>query len=464
MQFNSLTFLLFAPAAILASYAVPRKLRSSMILLASILFYLSFGIPAVFVVAGLWLLTVISAALISRTHSKAILSGSVLLIVALLVSFRFMNPAENTWFGQTIPFSLFMPIGLSFFSLNAIGYLCDLYQGKLEQPMSLITTALFLVFFPTVTSGPILRAKAFSSQIGKDIPLRYSRIQKGFVWILWGFFWKLVIAERCALLVNTVYAEPSYAGFPVVLAIVAYSLQIYADFAGYSLIARGLSWCLGFEIPDNFKQPYFSESIKEFWRRWHISLSTWLRDYVYIPLGGSRCTKLRKYCNLMITFLVSGFWHGKGFTFVIWGGLHGLYQILEDLISGLKPKQSDSDTRVLHILLTFVLVSIAWVFFRSDGVSEALHILKQAVQLKWWGTLFSDTLYTYGLDTRNFWILIICLFAGALVDWHEYHNESMLDWYLDQHIVLRVLIVWVIVFLITISLNISAAEFIYMQF
>ena len=464
MQFNSLSFLIFAPIAILASYAVPRKLRSTMILLASILFYLSFGIPAVFVVIALWLLTVISAQIISKTHSKLMLSIAVTLIVCLLISFRFMNAAANTWFGQTVPFSLFVPIGLSFFSLNAIGYLCDLYRKTMNKPMSFITTALFLIFFPTVTSGPILRAKEFSLQIGKDIPLRYSRIQKGFMWILWGFFWKLVIAERCALLVNTIYAEPSYAGFPVVLAIIAYSLQIYADFAGYSLIAKGLSWCLGFEIPDNFKQPYFSESIKEFWRRWHISLSTWLRDYVYIPLGGSRCTKLHKYINLMITFLVSGFWHGKGFTFIIWGALHGVYQILEDLISGLKQKKSDADTRVLHIFLTFVLVSIAWIFFRANGVSDAAHILISAVRPAGWGSLFSDTLYTYGLDARNFWLLIICLFAGALVDWHEYHNESMMEWYLDQHIVLRVMILWVIVFLITISLNISAAEFIYMQF
>ena len=166
----------------------------------------------------------------------------------------------------------------------------------------------------------------------------------------------------------------------------------------------------------------------------------------------------------MITFLVSGFWHGKGFTFIIWGALHGGYQILEDLISGLKQKKSDADTRVLHIFLTFVLASIAWIFFRANGVSDAVHILTSAVHPTGWGSLFSDTLYTYGLDARNFWILIICLFAGALVDWHEYHNESMLEWYLDQHIVLRVLIVWAIVFLITISLNISAAEFIYMQF
>ena len=465
MQFNSLPFIVFAPFAVLLSYAVPQKLRKYFILLASIFFYLSFGVKAVFVLAAVWLVTVVSAYFIHHTHAKAVLVIALLLIIGLLVSFRFMNAEENTWFGKTVSFSLFVPIGISFYSLNAVGYLVDLYKGKVEEPLPALTAALFLSFFPTVTSGPILRAKEFFRQTEKEVHLSYPRIRKGFLWILWGYFLKLVISERCALFANTVYGNTELIGMPVLLAVIAYSLQIYSDFAGYSLIAKGLAYSLGYEIPDNFRQPYLSESIREFWRRWHISLSTWLRDYVYIPLGGSRCTKLRKYFNLMITFLVSGFWHGKGMTFILWGGLHGLYQILEDLIGGLKKKTDPkSDLRLPKILLTFLLVSIAWVFFRSSRVLEALDILRRSFIPAGWGSLFSETLYTWGLDARNFWILMGSIILLTVVDAFEYRKHSVMDWFDHQNMAVRIVLLWILVFLITISLNISAAEFIYMQF
>ena len=465
MSFSSLLFIVFAPLAVLLSYAVPQKLRRYVILLASILFYISFGIPAVFVLAAIGMVTAVSAQLIHKTHSKASLIVSLAFIIGLLISFRFMNSAENTWFGRTVSFSLFVPIGISFYSLNAAGYLVDLYKGKMEQPMPAVTTALFLSFFPTVTSGPILRAKEFSEQVDQEVTLSYDRIRRGFLWLLWGYFLKLVIAERCALFANTVYGDAELIGLPVFMAVIAYSLQIYADFAGYSLIAKGLAYSLGYDIPDNFRQPYLSESIREFWRRWHISLSSWLRDYVYIPLGGSRCTKLRKYVNLMITFLVSGFWHGKGMTFIIWGGLHGLYQIAEDLINGLRKKTDHrSDLRLPKILLTFLLVSIAWIFFRSSGVLESLDIIRRAFTLTGWGSLFSETLYTWGLDVRNFWILILSLILLLIIDYCEYHDHSVLEWFDRQNILVRIGLIWVLVFVIAISLNISAAEFIYMQF
>ena len=465
MQFNSLPFIVFAPIAVLLSYAVPQKLRQYFILLASLFFYLSFGVPAIFVLAAIWLVTAVSAYFIHKTHAKPVLVISLLLIIGLLVSFRFMNAAENTWFGKTVSFSLFVPIGISFYSLNAVGYLADLYKGKMEQSMPAVTTALFLSFFPTVTSGPILRAKEFSKQAGNEVPLSYQRIRKGFLWILWGYFLKLVISERCALFANTVYGNPELIGLPVLMAVVFYSIQIYSDFAGYSLIAKGLAYSLGYEIPDNFRQPNLSESIREFWRRWHISLSTWLRDYVYIPLGGSRCTKLRKHLNLMITFLISGFWHGKGMTFLIWGGLHGVYQIAEDLIHGLKKKTDQkSDLRLPKILLTFMLVSIAWVFFRSYGVMESLDIIRRSLIPAGWGSLFSETLYTWGLDARNFWILIVSIILLTVVDSFEYRNHSVMQWFDRQNIAVRIVLLWILVFVILISLNISAAEFIYMQF
>ncbi len=466
MQFNSLLFVIFAPAAVLLFYAVPRKWKNWYLLGVSLLFYSGFGIPSLLVLCGIILLTILAARQIHVTHSKPVFIASVVLLAGMLGSIRFMDRANSTWFGLPVSFSLFVPVGLSFFTLNAIGYLCDLYKGTLEEPLSLSESALFLAFFPTVTSGPILRAGTFAKELRHDpVPLSYPRIRKAFLWILWGYFLKLAVAERCALLTSAVYSDPAMHGLPVLLAIAGYSLQIYADFAGYSLIAKGLAYGMGIAIPDNFRQPYFSGSVKEFWRRWHISLSTWLKDYVYIPLGGSRHGIWNTRRNLMLTFLVSGFWHGTGKTFLVWGALHGLFQIAEGLLPGKqKEGQERFSSRLFHTLLTFVLVSCAWVFFRSSGVMEALDILIRACRPGNFGILFSDRIYELGLDGRNLRILFAALVMLVWADYRQFRHGDLMDRFLEQSPVLRIIAVWIILFFVVLSVNLSGAEFIYMQF
>ena len=465
MQFNSFYYLCFAPVVILLYYAVKDTWKNGYLLLVSLLFYSTFGLPSFIVLAAIILVTYLFAKQISKTRSKPVFLAGIILLAVLLSSIRFMNRTDNAWFGMTVPFTLFVPVGFSFFTLNAIGYLSDLYTGKMNEPLSLIETGVFLSFFPVVTSGPILRAGAFAQELRKPKEsLSYERIRRAFLWILWGYFLKLAVAERCALVTGTVYGDESFHGLPVILAMILYSIQIYADFAGYSLIAKGLAHGMGIVIPDNFHQPYLSSSVKEFWRRWHISLSTWLKDYVYIPLGGSRKGTFNTYRNLMITFLVSGFWHGTGLTFLVWGAMHGIFQILEGLIFKRKTETMRFSTRLFRMALTFALVSIAWVFFRSYGVREALGILLRAVRPGQAGILFTDRLYTMGMDARNLRIFLIAVILMVCADVWQYRHGDLMEKYLSQHIVLRILIVWVILFFVILSVNLSGTEFIYMQF
>ncbi len=465
MQFNSLIFAVTAPLVILLYYAVPKSLKTWYLLLASLCFYSTFGIPSLVVLCAIILVTIISAKAIHATHSKPLMIGSIALLALLLSSIRFMNRAENTWFGFPVSFSLFVPVGLSFFTLNAIGYLADLYTGKIDSPLTIAETGVFLSFFPIVTSGPILRASEFAETL-RNPPegLRYERIRKAFLWVLWGYFMKLVIAERCALFTAGVYGDETAHGFPVMLAIVLYSLQIYTDFAGYSMIAKGLAYGMGITVPDNFQQPYLSSSVKEFWRRWHMSLSRWLKDYVYIPLGGSRKGKWTARRNVMITFIVSGFWHGTGLTFLVWGALHGLFQILEGILFPNRKESERFSSRLFHIILTFVLVSLAWVFFRSNGIRDALSIFQRVCIPGNLGIVFTDSLYSWGLDARNFGILALALVILCVMDVRSYRSPDQIDRFLKQSPIFRLLAVWVILAFVILSVNLSGAEFIYMQF
>ena len=328
-------------------------------------------------------------------------------------------------------------------------------------------------FFPQLVAGPIERSKNLLKQLAEPKSFDYERVREGLLLMLWGYFLKLVIADRCAVLVNTVYGDyTSYHGFQLVLANVLFAVQIYGDFMGYSVIAKGAAKVLGYELMENFSQPYFAVSIREFWRRWHISLSSWLRDYLYIPLGGSRGTKGKKYRNLMITFLVSGLWHGANLTFVFWGALHGLYQIAEELltpvcsrwIQRLRIRTETFSFRCLQCLKTFFLVDLAWIFFRADTLSSAAVILKESFNWSNTGLLLNGGVYELGLDERNLSILALALIALAI---HSVMKE--LRWNVQerlsrQNAVFRYALYWSAVLLITFSLDISGQEFIYFQF
>lgn len=316
-----------------------------------------------------------------RIKKKAVIWVFGLLTLTPLLVFKYYNFLnESIWallYSVGLRYTLHglnwaIPVGLSFYTFQALGYLFDVYYGKTKAEKSLIDYTLFVCFFPQIFSGPISKADELLPQIKKGRYFDYSQAVQGLKFLLWGMFLKLVLADRLGLYVDKVVADYNmYRSGTCVLAALFYSLQIYGDFAGYSLMAVGVAKTLGFDLVNNFRRPYFSVSVTDFWRRWHISLSRWLKDYVYIPLGGSRCSKLRNYWNIFVTFLVSGIWHGANWTFIVWGMIHGGVQIFEKAL-GLNKKQSVGFLKGLRIALTFILVTIAWVFFRMPSLEDAV--------------------------------------------------------------------------------------------
>lgn len=285
-----------------------------------------------------------------------------------------------------------IPVGISFFTFQAVGYMLDVYHGRVKAEKNLLDYVLFVSFFPQVTSGPISTAEDLMPQIKATHRFDYEQGKQGLKQLLWGMFIKLVIADRLGLFVDTVYANYiHYNGTTCFLASVFYTLQIYCDFAGYSLMAIGIARTLGFNLIDNFRRPYLATSITDFWKRWHISLTRWLTRQVYIPLGGSRCSKVRTYWNIFVTFLVSGIWHGANWTFIVWGCMHGIIQIIEKALGWQKYEGHNWAVKVVRICITFFIVNIAWIFFRMPDIASASNVV---------GKIFTDfgALDLSGLD------------------------------------------------------------------
>ncbi|MDE5688689.1 MAG: MBOAT family protein, partial [Paramuribaculum sp.] len=271
-------------------------------------------------------------------------------------------------------FTLLLPVGISFYTFQAVGYTVDVYRGTLRAERSLLTYALFVAFFPQLVAGPIERAKNLIPQFHREHKLDGQEIMEGLKLMTWGFFMKLCIADNVAPYVNAVYNNiDMHNGTSVWLATFFFTFQIFCDFGGYSLIAIGTARCLGFTLMHNFMRPYLARDVKDFWRRWHISLSSWFADYVYIPLGGSRCTTARHQRNLLVTFVVSGLWHGANMTFVVWGAYHGMLQVILSLKRKICPRRLSIGRFgvVLSMVLTFVATMIGWVFFRANSVADA---------------------------------------------------------------------------------------------
>jgi len=270
-----------------------------------------------------------------------------------------------------------IPVGISFFTFQAVGYMLDVYHGRVKAEKNLLDYVLFVSFFPQVTSGPISTAEELMPQIKATHKFDYEQGKQGLKYLLWGMFIKLVIADRLGLFVDTVYTNyVHYNGTTCFIASVFYTLQIYCDFAGYSLMAIGIARTLGFNLIDNFRRPYLAVSITDFWKRWHISLTRWLTRQVYIPLGGSRCSKPRTYWNIFVTFLVSGIWHGANWTFIVWGVMHGVLQIIEKALGWQKYEGKNWAVRIVRIGVTFLLVNFAWVFFRMPHISDAFTMIE----------------------------------------------------------------------------------------
>ena len=266
-------------------------------------------------------------------------------------------------------------VGISFCTFQAVGYLLDVYHGRIKAERNFTDYLLFVSFFPQIASGPISEADELLPQIKQPHRFNYNQAVSGLKYLLWGMFLKVVLADRAGIYVDTVFGSyEKFSGAGCAIASVLYSIQIYADFAGYSLMAMGVALVLGFDLVNNFRRPYFAASITEFWKRWHVSLTRWLTQQVYIPMGGSRCSKAKNYCNILVTFLVSGIWHGANWTFIVWGVIHGVFQIIEKAF-GWNKKESFGVVRALRIALTFVVVTVAWVIFRSPSIGDAAGLI-----------------------------------------------------------------------------------------
>jgi D-alanyl-lipoteichoic acid acyltransferase DltB (MBOAT superfamily) len=310
------------------------------------------------------------------------------MVGGILVLLGFAEP-EWEW-------HIILPLGISFYMFQATGYAVDVYKGNQKPERNFLKFSLFITFFPQMVAGPIERASRLLPQLFTEKKLSYANLAEGSRFILLGLFKKVVIADRIAAAVNMVYNNPTHhAGLPSLMATFLFAFQIYCDFSGYSDIAVGCAKILGIDLTQNFRQPYFSKSIKEFWRRWHVSLSAWFKDYVYFPLGGNRVSKPRHYFNTMVTFLVSGLWHGANITFIVWGALHGVYQIISDILGRAVSLPKNAFFKSLGVVLTFLLVCFAWIFFRANTTSDAIFIARN---------ILSDTnLYSiqYFFDTIN---------------------------------------------------------------
>ena len=388
MLFNSLTYLLFFPIICILYWSIIPKYRNVILLIASYYFYMSWE-PTYAVLIMITSLSTWGCALLTdknEEHKKVIIISCIIINLFILFTFKYYNFAINTitstfslaGYRLYIPHSDFLlPVGISFYTFQCIGYIIDVYRKDIKPERSLITYALFVSFFPQLVAGPIERAKNLLPQFHIRHTFDGDFFIDGLKMMIWGFFMKLCIAGNVAPYVDAVYNNvANHNGTSFLLATFFFTFQIFCDFGGYSLIAIGTAKCLGFKLMQNFNRPYLSLSVKEFWRRWHISLSSWFSDYVYIPLGGSRCSQAKHYRNLLITMLTSGLWHGANWTFVCWGGLHGLYLICNSYYSKLTKKKAFVP-KVFRIISTFCFISMAWIFFRANSIAEAITIISK---------------------------------------------------------------------------------------
>lgn len=401
MSFNSLPFLVFLPLVVIGYWLLPQRYRWVPLLLASYGFCGACAPTFPMWIAWSTLVAYALGRLMGWASDpgwrKALLALGIVSHLSLLFVLKYLGFADEilrTLFGTlgltyriTAP-DLLLPVGISFYTLQSIGYLVDVYRGEIEPETHLGHLALFTAFFAKLTAGPIERAGHLIPQFRKPHSLDTARLFSGLRLMLWGMFKKVVIADRLAVYVNEVYGQPGgYAGWTIVIATLFSAAHIYSDFSGYSDIAVGVARLFGLELIQNFRQPYLASSVSEFWRRWHISFSSWLRDYVYIPLGGSRVTRWRWRLNILIVFLVSGLWHGADWTFVLWGALLGLYIVLErmgkgtfDRVARALRMEDTAVRRTMGILLTFLLISFSWIFFYARSVPDALLLIHNLVR------------------------------------------------------------------------------------
>lgn len=444
MLFNSLQFLIFLPIVLLLYYTLPQRLRYLWLLAASYYFYMcwnaSYALLIFFSTAVTWGCGLIleRAKQIGGVHlvrnKRICLAISCVLNFGVLFFFKYCNFALTNiarlflllHIELNLPVvDVLLPVGISFYTFQAVSYTIDVYRDDIYAEKNFFRYALFVSFFPQLVAGPIERSKNLLKQLAVPTKLKFDNLRDGLLLMIWGFFLKVVIADRASVFVDTVYGDlTTYSGWYFIIATLFFAVQIYCDFSGYSVIAMGAAKMLGIDLMLNFDAPYFSSSTAEFWRRWHISLSSWFRDYLYIPLGGNRKGKLRKYLNLLITFAVSGLWHGAQWSYVAWGTLNGMYQIIGDILKPLRMRLArllyinpeSLGSRVVKVLFTFILIDFSWIFFRADRFVSAFTIIKSILTVHNPWILFDGSLYECGLSRKTFSMLVCAIIFLLLAD------------------------------------------------
>ena len=471
MLFNSFEFLIFFPIVCIVYYLLKdNRWRIPFLLVASYYFYMNWEPVYAVLIMTSTVLTYLCGLLVERhaddkPKQKAFLVVSLVINFAILLFFKYFDFINESVFSLlemagirwNVPnLDVLMPVGISFYTFQAVGYSIDVYRGTIKAERNFFTYALFVSFFPQLVAGPIERAKNLLPQFHEEHHFNYDEAIEGLKQMLWGYFMKVCVADMISEYVDVVYDNVGHHnGTSLIVATLFFTFQIYCDFGGYSLIAIGAARVMGFRLMENFHRPYYSLNIKEFWKRWHISLSSWFKDYLYIPLGGNRVKYPRYLFNLMITFLVSGLWHGAVWTFVVWGGLHGMYQVIGNTWCKYvhKPEYKTTFSRIISTVFCFVLVSFAWIFFRANDVTEAFTIV---------GKIFTDHGAPF-VDKSVFVYGFSALFILIFKDTKDEFNWKV-NFMHSKHIVVRYISTAVFIVYVFLFGSFANGQFIYFQF
>jgi len=480
MLFNSLQFAVFFIVVVSLYFATPHRFRWMMLLAASYYFYMCWKVEYLLLIMFSTVVDYVVSLRMSgipdRRGRRKYLWLSLFCNLGILFFYKYFNflsrsvtdvfQAWNILYEAPL-FHVLLPVGISFYTFQTMSYTIDVYKGRIPAERHLGIYALFVAFWPQLVAGPIERTHHLLPQFRKRYAFDYDRVIGGLRLMLWGLFKKVAVADHLGVYVNRVYNHvDDYQGVPLMMATFFFAVQIYCDFSGYTDMARGAARVMGYDLMENFRRPYFSKSIREFWQRWHISLSTWFRDYVYIPLGGKRASTARWYANLFVTFLLSGLWHGANWTFVIWGALHGAYLILENLTGFFQtrladrwfPGQNTFMNRTVRAGFTLAMVCFAWIFFRANTVRDAFAVI---------GKMFLVDPDNLGVDVVGMpsffcsMLLVLVLFAVDMVD----RRMGIQECVARLPVVVRWSIYTVVVWAIMVSGIFGVQqEFIYFQF
>ncbi len=502
MLFNSAQFLIFLPIVILAYFILPHKIRTVWLLAASYYFYMCwdarFALLILFSTGVTYACGLVLEKIKRREASeekdvrrkknlmRLVMIVSLVINFGVLAYFKYTNFLLVTFsqllsaFGVQIVvphFDIMLPVGISFFTFQAVGYTIDVYRDDIWAERNFLRYALFVSFFPQLVAGPIERSRNLLKQLNTKQTFDFERAKSGILLMLWGFFLKIVMADRIGIFVDTVFfPDAGYQGWYVFAAMTLFGIQIYCDFYGYSIIAKGASRILGIELMENFNAPFLKESVAQFWRDWHISLTSWFKDYLYIPLGGSRKGKIRKHINRVVVFSLSGLWHGANMNFVLWGALNGIYQVIGDLLMPIRKwlikvlhlNPENFTHRILRIVTTFILIDFGWILFRSHSLADAALLFHNLFSVNNFWIFLDGSIYTCGLNQKNMTLVLFCIGVLFVADLCKLKGIKISDGILKQDLWFQCLtFVFAVCFILIFGIwgpRYMAANFIYFQF